>query len=145
MEGPRLEKFRNDVGCLYDWMEIINRERRGHKGPLMGCPSSKQLQPNDSRQQLKQFLTLMQVQFTESELAVLCSIIDPHEKGKALTKEDLLKCFAPEEELKRKNEREIKEALKYLSGGKQTVEVTALRDLLKNYSKHPDLTEIVMG
>jgi|JI10StandDraft_1071094.scaffolds.fasta_scaffold1016953_2 Ca2+-binding EF-hand superfamily protein len=111
----------------------------------MSTTSSKLLQPNDCRQQLKQFLNLMQVQFTESELAVLCSVIDPQEKGSPLSRDDLIRCFAPEEELKRKNDRQLKEALKYLSGGKQTIEISALRDLLKNYSKWPDLTETVLN
>lgn len=65
--------------------------------------SIKPHQPNDSRQQLKQFLNLMQVQYTDSELNVLCSIVDPQEKGSPLSRDDLIRCFAPEEELKRKN------------------------------------------
>jgi hypothetical protein len=35
--------------------------------------------------------------------------------------------------------------LKYLAEGKTTIPVTALKDLLKNYSKFPDVADIVIA
>jgi hypothetical protein len=28
MENARQQKFRSDISCLYDWMSIINREKK---------------------------------------------------------------------------------------------------------------------
>ena len=56
MENTAEEKFRNDLGCLFDWMGIINNEKKAKVKQPVTKPT-----PTDSKTSLKQFLGLVHV------------------------------------------------------------------------------------